>query len=90
MIKNATGTELFTWKLNNRGRIGNFSRFFDYMEGKGLITPKGRSNFAIIDGANTRSILPRLETILRNFLPYLSKLLTKYENYTAKAMLKNI
>ena len=90
MIKNATGSELFTWTLNSRGRIGNFSKFFEYMEGKGLIRPKGRSNFVIRNSSNARSILPQLEMILRNLLPYLSELLTKYENSTAGAMLEKI
>ena len=91
MIKDATGTELFTWKLNSRGLIGNFNKFFKHMKGRELIQPNGRSNFDIRNSASVRSILPRLETIiLRNLIPYLSKLLTKYENYTAKAMLEEI
>lgn len=91
MIKDATGTELFTWKLNSRGLIGNFNKFFKHMKGRELIQPNGRSNLVIRNSASVRSILPRLETIiLRNLIPYLSKLLTKYENYTAKAMLEEI
>ena len=88
MIKDATGIELFTWTLNSRGRIGNFKKFFDYMEGRGLIQPKGRFNFLIRNSASIRSILPKLEIIFRNLLPYLSKLLNKYEDYTAGAMLR--
>ena len=90
IIKDATGIELFIWTLNSRGRIGNFKKFFDYMEGKGLIQPKGRFNFVIRNNANVRSILPQLETIFRNLLPYLSKLLNEYGNSTAGEMLNKI
>ncbi|MBQ7674301.1 MAG: hypothetical protein IJT36_07300 [Alphaproteobacteria bacterium] len=88
MINNATGTDLFTWKLNSRCRIGNFNKFFDYMVSKGLIQPKGRSRFVILKGA--RDILPQLTTILRNLLPYLSRLLNEYGDDTATSMLKKI
>ncbi len=90
MIKDATDSELFTWTLNRRTRIGNFNKFFECMEGKGLIRPKGRYNFVIRNSSSVRSILPQLEMILRNLLPYLSELLIKYENSTAEAMLKDI
>ena len=56
MIKDATGVELFTWTLNRRRRIGNFSRFFGYMEGREFIAPNGRSHFVILKGAS--NILP--------------------------------
>ena len=88
MIKDATGIELFTWQLNNRRRIGNFRKFLDYMTSHGLIKLKGRSNLAILSGA--RNLLSKLPLILSNLLPYLSQLLTKYENYTAGAMLIEI
>ena len=88
MIKDATGVELFTWTLNRRRRIGNFSRFFGYMEGREFIAPNGRSHFVILKGAS--NILPRLTTMFRNLMPYLSRLLNKYEDDTATAMLKKI
>lgn len=88
MIKDTTGSELFTWTLNRSGRISNFSRFFNYMEGKGLIQPNGRSNFAIL--GYTKNTQSRLETILRNLLPCLSILLNKYKESTATTMLKDI
>ena len=88
IVKEATGTELFKWRLNSRRRIGNFRKFFDYMTDRNFIKLKGRSNFVILDGA--RSILPKLSLILRNLLPYLSKLLNKYEGSTAGEMLKKI
>ena len=88
MVNNSTGQELFTWQLNNRRRIGNFRKFLDYMTSHGLIKLKGRSNLAILSGA--RNLLLKLPLILSNLLPYLSQLLTKYENYTAGAMLIEI
>ena len=88
MIKAATASELFTWTLNRRGRIGNFSRFFGYMEGRELIAPNGRSHFVILKGAS--KILPRLTTMFRNLMPYLSRLLNKYGDDTATAMLNDI
>ena len=90
IVRNATGSELFKWTLNRRGRISNFSRFFDYMEGMEIIKPKGRSNFVIRNNANVKNILPRLNLILRNLLPYLINLLNKYEDSTAGEMLKEI
>lgn len=88
MVKDATDTELFTWQLNRGGRIGNFRHFFDYMEGKELIQPNGRSRFVILKGAS--NILPQLTTILRNLLPCLHRLLNRYGDYTAAAMLEEI
>lgn len=88
MVKDATDTELFTWHLNRGGRIGNFRHFFDYVEGKELIQQNGRSRFVILKGAS--NILPQLTMILRNLLPYLNRLLNRYGDYTAAAMLEEI
>ena len=86
MVKETTGKELFTWTLNKYGRINNFKRIFDNMLERGLLSKNGSARFFIPRvGWN---IVQGLPVILDDLLPYLDKLLARYDDYTAGEMLK--
>ena len=88
LVKEATGKELFTWTLNKYGRISNFKRIFEHMLERGLLSENGSARFFIPRvGWN---IVQGLPIILDDLLPYLDKLLARYDDYTAGEMLKEI
>ena len=88
IVKEATGKELFTWTLNKYKRISNFKCIFDNMLERGLLSENGSARFFIPRvGWNVVQGLP---IMLDNLLPYLDKLLARYDDYTAGEMLKEI
>ncbi len=86
LIREETCNDLFTWKLNNKGRVSSFSKFWDYMLMSGLLLSNGRSRFYVLGGAG--KIIARLPIMLDRLLPYLNKILVNYEDYTAGEILE--
>lgn len=88
LVKEATGKKLFTWTLNKYKRISNFKCIFDNMLERGLLSENGSARFFIPRvGWN---IVQGLHIMLDDMLPYLDKLLARYDDYTAGEMLKEI
>lgn len=90
LIQEATGKELFTWTLNKYRRISNFKCIFEHMIERGLLVKNGSARFFIPRGGWRWNIVQGLPIMLDDMLPYLDKLLARYDDYTAGEMLKEI
>lgn len=88
LIKEATGKELFSWTLNKYRRISNFKFVFKHMIECGLLSENGSARFFV--SSKAWNIVQGLHIMLDDLLPYLDKLLARYDDYTAGEMLKEI
>jgi len=88
LVKEDTGKELFTWTLNKYRRISNFKFVFKHMIECGILSENGSARFFV--SSKAWKIIQGLPIMLDDILPYLDKLLARYDDYTAGEMLKEI
>lgn len=86
LVKAKTGNPLFSWKPAQQRRRSAFRKIFAFMEERGLVLPDGYSRFYVRREAE--KILPNLDLMLSDLLPYLSSILHGYKDYTATKMLE--
>lgn len=84
-----TDIELFTWRLNSKGRIANFNAIYEHMIACGLLLKNGSARFLLLP--ETANIIPRLPIILGNKLRmYFDVLIRHSYGCTAAEMLRYI
>lgn len=84
----STGIELFTWRLNNKGRIPNFKAVYEHMTACGLLLRDGYSRFFLLP--ETANIIPKLPAMLGRLHLYFTVLIRYHYSYTAREMLRYI
>ena len=82
------GIELFTWRLNSKGRISNFKAVCEHMTACGLLLKDGHSRFFLLP--ETANIIPKLPAMLGRLHLYFNVLIRYHYSYTAREMLRYI
>lgn len=88
MVHEDTRQNLFHWRRNNKGLVSGFWKIFERMVDKKLLEENGSAQFFILTDAVR--IIQELPIILSDLLPYLDKVLSYYNNYAIRELLKKI